>query len=186
MIKFILKFSIFLFSLNSFAYEINAILPSGFDFKTVCDMEKNDLKSYENFVEAHQILSERLGNLESGTEKYSEAETSLKKLDRSMRTMMGNMIEFNIGSTLVGTTNVTLSRDYNLDSSLFFEQIDDLRMLKMVISPSVFDEKANMFKVSGGVVLVVELSSFAVCPYNQNLEQAIRSYLDTVFSESPD
>ena len=170
-------------SLNSFAYEIDSMAPSGFNFDTICGIERSEIRTYENFVWSYQFDLEKLKNLEPGTEEYSKARMSLNSSKELLDTQIRSMTEFNIGSTLIVTVRVILYKDYNLDSSLFFEQVDDLKMTKMVISPSVFNEETKTFNVSPGTVLV-ELSSSALCPgysEGQSLDQAVRSYLDTVF-----
>ena len=191
MIKSILlQFSILLFSLNSLAYEIDAITPfSGIPLDTICGIEGNELGTYKNFTKSHQRLLKHLEESEPGTKEHSEIQKALDSVKTLLDAQRKSMVKSKIGSTLVATANVILSRDYNLDSSLFFEQsepTDDLKMTKMVISPSVPNEKTKTVKVSSKIVSV-QLSSFVLCPpYNQGqtLQQAAQAYLDTVFEKA--
>lgn len=166
------------------AYKINALAPSGIGFDTICDIEKNEIKAYKNFVEAYQILLERLNNQELGTEEHSKTQTSLNNLRTLIDKTLKNMIEFNIGSTQIVTVSVILSENYNVSSYLFFDQVDDLKMTKMSIIPSTFNEEAMTYNISSESIQV-KLNSSALCSYHdkgQNLKQAVQSYLDIVFS----
>ena len=90
--------------------------------------------AYKNYTESHQRLLKHLEKSKPGTKEHSEIQKALDSTKTILDSLIKNMVKLKIGSTLVATANVILSRDYNLDSFLFFEQsetlTDDLKMTK--------------------------------------------------------
>ena len=167
---------------QTLAYEINAIAPIS-NIETFCSIDMSDWKTVENFQIAYDNLQERLKELDPNSKEYKELNEAAASTKETLDALSKNMESRTAGAALVLTTNIILSRTYNLPNSLFVGERNGIKIRRMIVAPSIPDENNNSVKVTATAVQI-ELSSFAFCPYLdefKNLQRATREYLNTIF-----